>query len=169
MESTERKNNSRTNGSQDYMEDVDEDESESDSNNNNDNGAGGVAETVIRIPHFSVAEYEAGLVTRYDEVIDVRTPLEFAEDRIPGAVNWPVLSNEERATVGTLYARWQHHFTIIAATDTFNFARDKMAGRRLGAALISRNISDHIINNLEKKSGNDDFSSVLGLIIFNNQ
>ena len=119
MESTERKNISRTNGSQDYMEDVDEDESESDSNNNNDNGAGGVAETVIRIPHFSVAEYEAGLVTRYDEVIDVRTPLEFAEDRIPGAVNWPVLSNEERATVGTLYARWQHHFIIVAtSTDT---------------------------------------------------
>lgn len=167
MESTERKNIRRTNGSQDYMEDVDEDESESDSNNNNDNGAGGVAETVIRIPHFSVAEYEAGLVTRYDEVIDVRTPLEFAEDRIPGAVNWPVLSNEERATVGTLYARWQHHFTIIAATDTFNFARDKMAGRRLGAALISRNISDHIINNLEKKSGNDNFNVLC--LIFNNQ
>ena len=36
MESTERKNVSRTNGSQDYMEDVDEDGSESDSNNNND-------------------------------------------------------------------------------------------------------------------------------------
>ena len=102
MESSERKKGSRTNGTADYMEDVEEDESDT---NNNGASAGGVAETVIRIPHFSVAEYEAGLVTRYDEVIDVRTPLEFAEDRIPGAVNWPVLSNEERATVGTLYAR----------------------------------------------------------------
>ena len=36
---------------------------------------------------------------------DVRTPLEWAEDRVSGSVNWPVLSNEERAEVGTLYAK----------------------------------------------------------------
>lgn len=36
-------------------------------------------------------------------LIDVRTPLEFAEDHIPGAVNVPLLSNEERAEVGTIY------------------------------------------------------------------
>ena len=35
--------------------------------------------------------------------IDVRTPLEFAEDSIPGAFNVPLLSNEERAEIGTLY------------------------------------------------------------------
>ena len=40
-----------------------------------------------------------------DARMDVRTPLEFEEDRITGSVNWPVLSNEERAEVGTLYAR----------------------------------------------------------------
>ena len=38
----------------------------------------------------------------FDEIIDVRTPLEFAEDHIPGAINAPVLSNEERVRVGTL-------------------------------------------------------------------
>jgi tRNA 2-selenouridine synthase len=36
-------------------------------------------------------------------LIDVRTPLEFEEDHIPGAVNVPLLSNEERVEVGTIY------------------------------------------------------------------
>jgi len=36
-------------------------------------------------------------------LIDVRTPAEFAEATIPGAVNIPLFSNEERAEVGTLY------------------------------------------------------------------
>lgn len=36
-------------------------------------------------------------------VVDVRTPLEFAEDHIPGAINVPLLSNEERVEIGTLY------------------------------------------------------------------
>jgi tRNA 2-selenouridine synthase len=36
-------------------------------------------------------------------VIDVRTPLEFAEDHLPGAFNVPILTNEERVEIGTLY------------------------------------------------------------------
>jgi len=36
--------------------------------------------------------------------LDVRTPKEFEESTIPGAVNVPLFSNEERAVVGTLYA-----------------------------------------------------------------
>lgn len=36
-------------------------------------------------------------------LIDVRTPLEFEEDHIPGAYNVPLLSNEERVEVGTIY------------------------------------------------------------------
>ena len=39
----------------------------------------------------------------YDMIIDVRSPIEFADDHIPGAVNMPVLSDEERVTIGTLY------------------------------------------------------------------
>lgn len=39
----------------------------------------------------------------WDVVCDVRTPDEFAEDRMLGAINTPVLSNEQRAQVGTLY------------------------------------------------------------------
>ena len=36
-------------------------------------------------------------------LVDVRTPAEFAEATIPGAINVPIFSNEERAEVGTLY------------------------------------------------------------------
>lgn len=38
-------------------------------------------------------------------LIDVRTPLEFEEETIPGAINIPIFSNEERAEVGTAYAQ----------------------------------------------------------------
>lgn len=36
-------------------------------------------------------------------IIDVRTPLEYAEDHLPGAHNVPILSNEERVEIGTIY------------------------------------------------------------------
>lgn len=38
-------------------------------------------------------------------VLDVRTPAEFENGHIPGAVNVPLFSNEERAEVGTAYVR----------------------------------------------------------------
>ena len=63
----------------------------------------------------------------FDEVIDVRTPSEFAEDHVPHAVNRPVLTDQERAHVGTLYKQ------VSAFT-----------GRKVGAALVSRNIAQHI-------------------------
>ncbi len=36
-------------------------------------------------------------------IIDVRTPLEFAEDHLPGAVNVPILTNQERVEIGTIH------------------------------------------------------------------
>ena len=39
---------------------------------------------------------------KFDEVIDVRSPAEFAEDHVPGAINLPALSNDQRAEVGTI-------------------------------------------------------------------
>ncbi len=66
-------------------------------------------------------------LAEFDEVIDVRTPAEFAEDHVPGAVNRPVLSDEERARVGTQYKQ------VSAFT-----------GRKLGAVLVSRNIAHHL-------------------------
>ncbi len=40
---------------------------------------------------------------QFDAVIDVRSPGEFAEDHIPGAINCPVLDDQQRIQVGTLY------------------------------------------------------------------
>ncbi|CAH1254650.1 Hypp1386 [Branchiostoma lanceolatum] len=67
------------------------------------------------------------------EVLDVRTPAEFAEDHVPGARNLPVLSNQERVKVGTLYNE------------------DRFAARKLGAALISANIGSMIQDDLIDK------------------
>ncbi|CAB3662172.1 tRNA 2-selenouridine synthase [Trinickia soli] len=63
----------------------------------------------------------------FDEIVDVRTPLEFAEDHIPGATNAPVLTNEERVIVGTLYVQ----SSAFEAT-------------RIGAAMVARNIAAHL-------------------------
>jgi len=63
----------------------------------------------------------------FDEIIDVRTPAEYSEDHIPGAINCPVLSNEERIKVGTLY-------TQVSPFEA----------RKVGAALIARNIAGHL-------------------------
>ena len=64
---------------------------------------------------------------RFDTIIDVRSPAEFADDHIPGAISCPVLSNEERAEVGTLYVQ-----------------QSPFEAKRRGAALIARNISRHL-------------------------
>jgi tRNA 2-selenouridine synthase len=63
----------------------------------------------------------------FDEIIDVRTPAEFAEDHIPGAINCAVLSNEERITVGTLYKQVS-----------------PFEARKIGAALVAKNIAAHL-------------------------
>jgi tRNA 2-selenouridine synthase len=41
--------------------------------------------------------------------VDVRTPLEYAEDHLPGALNVPLLSNEERVEIGILYKEQGPH------------------------------------------------------------
>ncbi|MEM7554589.1 MAG: tRNA 2-selenouridine(34) synthase MnmH [Cyanobacteria bacterium P01_A01_bin.84] len=63
----------------------------------------------------------------YSEIIDVRSPEEFAEDRIPGAVNLPVLNNQERAEVGTIYKQVS-----------------PFQARKIGAALVYKNLSRHL-------------------------
>jgi len=46
-------------------------------------------------------------------IIDARTPLEFAEDHLPGARNVPLLTNEERVEIGTLYKQQGPHAARI--------------------------------------------------------
>ena len=72
----------------------------------------------------------------FDTVIDVRSPAEFAEDHLPGAINLPVLSDEERATVGTIYAQ-----------------ESAFRARKIGAALVARNAAHHIETTLAEKDG----------------
>jgi tRNA 2-selenouridine synthase len=42
-------------------------------------------------------------IAQFHTIIDARSPAEFALDHIPGAINCPVLNDEERAQVGTVY------------------------------------------------------------------
>jgi tRNA 2-selenouridine synthase len=72
----------------------------------------------------------------FDDIIDVRAPAEYAEDHLPGAINLPVLSDEERARVGTIYKQ-VNPFTA----------------RKLGAALVARNAADHLLGPLADKPG----------------
>jgi tRNA 2-selenouridine synthase len=46
-------------------------------------------------------------------LIDARTPLEYAEDHLPGAVNVPLLTNEERVEIGALYKQTGPHAARI--------------------------------------------------------
>ena len=72
------------------------------------------------------ADVAAG-ADRFDCVVDVRSPAEFAEDHLPGAVNWPVLDNEQRRIVGTLYKQVS-----------------PLQARQVGAAMVARNIAEHL-------------------------
>ena len=71
----------------------------------------------------------------FDNVIDVRSPLEFEDDRIPGSINLPVLSNAEREMIGTMYKQ-----------------KSKFEAKKLGASIVSKNISDHLKDYLYNKN-----------------
>ena len=63
----------------------------------------------------------------FSDVIDARSEGEFAEDHLPGAINWPSLNNDERKLVGTEYKE-------ISAFDA----------KKHGAALVAKNIARHL-------------------------
>jgi tRNA 2-selenouridine synthase len=69
----------------------------------------------------------------FDEIIDVRSPGEFAEDHVPGAINLPVLDDEERARVGTIYKQ-----------------ESAFLARKVGGALVAKragaNIEAHLMD-----------------------
>lgn len=72
----------------------------------------------------------------FDTVIDVRSPAEHAEDHLPGAINLPVLDNDERARVGTIYVQ-----------------ESPFLARKLGAALVFRNAANAIEQSLSHHEG----------------
>jgi tRNA 2-selenouridine synthase len=67
------------------------------------------------------------MLGEFDAIIDARSESEFALDHIPGAINCPVLDDEERIRVGTMYKQ----------TGSFE-------AKKVGAAVVSRNIARHI-------------------------
>ena len=72
----------------------------------------------------------------FDDIIDVRAPAEFAEDHLPGAINLPVLNDDERARVGTIYKQVS-----------------PFTARKLGAALVAANAAHHLQTALADKPG----------------
>lgn len=52
--------------------------------------------------------------------IDTRTPKEFEEDHLPKAINLPILSNEERAIVGTIYKQVSQEDAINKGVEFFS-------------------------------------------------
>jgi tRNA 2-selenouridine synthase len=73
----------------------------------------------------------------FDAVIDARSESEYAEDHLPGAVNWPVLNDAERAEVGTTYKQVS-----------------PFEARKRGAALVASNIARHIEQQIADKPKN---------------
>ena len=66
-------------------------------------------------------------LAEFDAIIDARSPSEYAEDHVPGAINCPVLDDEERVRVGTLYKQVS-----------------PFEARKVGASLVAKNIARHI-------------------------
>jgi tRNA 2-selenouridine synthase len=85
-------------------------------------------EVIDRVDEASLAPFDA--------IIDVRSPSEFAEDHVPGAINLPVLDDAERARVGTIYVQ-----------------QSRFEARRIGGALVARNVAHHLETALAEKDG----------------
>ena len=64
---------------------------------------------------------------QFDTVIDARSESEHALDHLPGALNWPTLSDSERQAIGTMYKQ----------VNAFE-------AKKRGAAIAARNIAAHI-------------------------
>ena len=72
--------------------------------------------------------------TGFDSIIDVRSPSEFSDDHVPGAINLPVLDDSQRAEIGTIYKKI-----------------NPFEAKRSGAALVAQNIAGHLQSDLAKK------------------
>ncbi|MDP2086944.1 MAG: tRNA 2-selenouridine(34) synthase MnmH [Gemmobacter sp.] len=73
---------------------------------------------------------------RFDDIIDVRAPAEYAEDHLPGAISLPVLDDAERARVGTIYKQVS-----------------PFTARKVGGALVAQNAARHLQGPLADKPG----------------
>ena len=86
---------------------------------------------IIRIS-FDISHAD---IDKFDTIIDVRSPAEFADDHIPGAINLPVLNDQQRAEIGTIYKQI-----------------NPFTAKRAGAAMVAQNIAMHLQNALQDKA-----------------
>jgi tRNA 2-selenouridine synthase len=80
------------------------------------------------------AEEVTAKLAAFDTIIDARSPAEYADDHLPGAVNWPVLDNDERRVVGTEYKQ-------VSAFDA----------RKHGAAIVARRVAEIVEQHVHDK------------------
>ena len=73
---------------------------------------------------------------KYDTIIDVRSPSEFEIDHIVGAINCPILYDDERQKVGTIYKQISSFKAKI-----------------IGSSLSAKNIASHIEKEFLEKKG----------------
>ncbi len=83
----------------------------------------------------SIASTNVAQLPEFNEIVDVRSESEFAEDHIPGAINCPVLNDQQRAHVGTIYKQ-------VSSFDA----------KKMGAALVSENIARHLRERFHDKT-----------------
>ena len=84
----------------------------------------------------SIETLDSASLGDFSDIIDVRSPSEYALDHVPGAINLPVLSDSERAEVGTIYVQ-----------------TSRFLARRIGAAYVARNIAAHLEGPLADRTG----------------
>lgn len=88
----------------------------------------------MKYPALLPADEVLAQLDAYDSIIDVRSESEFALDHIPGAINCPVLNDDERVEIGTLYKQ----------TGAFD-------AKRRGAALVAQNIANALLTHFQDK------------------
>ena len=74
-------------------------------------------------------------IDKFDTIIDVRSPAEFSDDHIPGAINLPVLNNQQRAEIGSIHKQI-----------------NPFTAKREGAAMVAQNIATHLQTTLRDKA-----------------
>ena len=75
-------------------------------------------------------------ISRFEEIIDVRSPAEYGDDHVPGARNFPVLNDAQRAEVGTIYKR-----------------RSPFEAKKRGAGMVADNVSRLLRTHFRERGG----------------
>lgn len=81
----------------------------------------------MKYPEILSIEDVLARLDQFDTIIDARSPSEYALDHLPNAINCPVLDDEQRITVGTMYKQ-----------------DGAFEAKKVGAAMVSKNIGYHI-------------------------